>query len=216
MTAREEVLSRIHAALAQARPAPPVPREYRTETGEPAGGSEVVSRFLERVEDYQAHVYRATPADLAKILDTVIPAEHRVVLPPALPAEWHVRIAARAATSYVDGSPTSLSATELDDIDTVVTACRVAIAETGTIVLDAAPDQGRRALTLVPDHHVVVVLANQIVASVPEALARLDPTAPLTFISGPSATSDIEFQRVQGVHGPRNLDVIVVDSDPGH
>ena len=117
MTAREEVLSRIHAALAQARPAPPVPREYRTETGEPAGGSEVVSRFLERVEDYQAHVYRATPADLAKILDTVIPAEHRVVLPPALPAEWHVRIAARAATSYVDGSPTSLSATELDAID---------------------------------------------------------------------------------------------------
>ena len=111
-----------------------------------------------------------------------------------------------------DGDPAPLSVADLDEPGlAVLTGCAVAVAETGTLVLDAGPDQGRRVLTLVPDHHVCVVRADQVVAGVPDALARLaDPTRPLTLISGPSATSDIELDRVEGVHGPRRLEVIVV------
>ena len=113
------------------------------------------------------------------------------------------------AAVTVDDPP--LSYADLDALDGVVTGCAIAIAETGTIVLDAGPDQGRRAISLLPDLHVCVVMAGQVVGSVPEALARLDPTRPQTWISGPSATSDIELQRVEGVHGPRTLDVVLVE-----
>ncbi|MFE7773683.1 lactate utilization protein C [Streptomyces sp. NPDC057445] len=112
-----------------------------------------------------------------------------------------MRVADRAGTAPA----------ELDAVDSVVTGCALAIAETGTIVLDGGPDQGRRRITLVPDHHICVVRApGQVVASVPQALPRLDPVRPLTWISGPSATSDIELDRVEGVHGPRTLEVVLV------
>lgn len=208
MSAREEILARVRNALPDAPKTSSVPREYSVETDEAAGSNSVVDRFADRVSDYKANVYRATSPEMEALLATIVADDASAVVPAGLPESW--RAALGVGQIYVDDPAEPLGAAELDGIDVVVTACRVAIAETGTIVLDGAPDQGRRAITLVPDHHVVVVLADQIVAGVPEAIARLDGTRPLTFVSGPSATSDIEFDRVEGVHGPRRLDVLVV------
>jgi L-lactate dehydrogenase complex protein LldG len=210
MTARDEILTRVRTALRDAPQAHPVPRDYRTESDQPPGSEDVVELFVERVRDYKANVHRTTSAGMEKLLGTVVLGDHNAVVPPGLPESWRAALESRVSAVHVDNRPAPLAAAELDGIAVVVTACRLAIAETGTIVLDGQPDQGRRATTLVPDHHVVVVFAEQIVASVPEAVARLDGTRPLTFISGPSATSDIEFNRVEGVHGPRRLDVLVV------
>jgi L-lactate dehydrogenase complex protein LldG len=198
MSGREEILSRIRTALID-RPAPPeVLRTYRRGLG--AGD---VEQFVERVEDYRATVYRAAadsvPATIAGALTSRGIA--RVVVPDGFPDDWLPDVA--TVREPVD-------VTTLDEVSAVITTCRVAIAETGTIVLDAGPGMGPRALTLVPDYHLVVVTVEQIRAIVPDAIAALDPTRPLTWISGPSATSDIELQRVEGVHGPRTLDVIVV------
>jgi L-lactate dehydrogenase complex protein LldG len=99
---------------------------------------------------------------------------------------------------------------ELDQIDATITGCSVAVSETGTIILDSGVRQGRRVLSLIPDHLIVIVYEDQVVEVVPEAIHRLNPTAAQTWISGPSATSDIELQRIEGVHGPRILDVIIV------
>jgi L-lactate utilization protein LutC len=210
VTARDEVLARVRATTDGGVQGVVVPREYRTAGAAVPGSAEAIERFIERVLDYRARVHTAAEADIAATLIGVLEGAVSVVVPPGLPESWRTACASAGRIVRVDGEPTILTAAELDDTAAVVTACRVAIAETGTIVLDAAPDQGRRALTLVPDHHIVVVFADQIVATVPESLSRLDPTLPLTFISGPSATSDIEFKRVEGVHGPRVLDVIVV------
>lgn len=200
---RAEILARVRAALSATAPDPePVPA--------PPGArpDDVVAHFAERVADYRATVVRCAPADVGAAVAGALPAGARVVVPPGLPAE----VRAALNDPVVDDG---LPAAELDRLDAVVTGCRLAIAETGTIVLDHQPDQGRRALTLVPDRHVCVVRADQVVADVPEAVAALDPTRALTWISGPSATSDIELDRVEGVHGPRHLHVVVVEGpDP--
>jgi L-lactate dehydrogenase complex protein LldG len=204
--AREAVLGRIREALAD-RPAPPViPRDYARSV---APGTDIVELFVERVDDYRAVVHRATEDGLAATVAAILAGHgaRRIAVPAGVPDGW---LAAAAVERVPDEPP--LSHADLDALDGVITGCAVAIAETGTIVLDAGPDQGRRALSLLPDLHVCVVRAEQIVGSVPEALARLESRRPLTWISGPSATSDIELQRVEGVHGPRRLDVIVVEA----
>ena len=201
MTAREEILGRVRAALADVEPDPlPVVAPPGALAGD------LVAHFAERVADYRATVVHCEPGDVATSVAAALPAGARVVVPPGLPEKYGEQLADLRSD---DG----LSAAELDQVDAVVTCCRVAIAETGTIVLDHGPDQGRRAITLVPDRHVCVVRAEQIVADVPDAMALLDPVRPLTWISGPSATSDIELDRVEGVHGPRLLHVIVVEPE---
>jgi L-lactate dehydrogenase complex protein LldG len=190
-SAREEILARIRNAKVPA--AQPVVRGYLQKG---PGGVEL---FAERVADYRAvvRVVPNVPEALASLHGK------RIVAPAGVPEEW-----------LIDGVTwlrEPLSIEELDQADGVLTGCAVAIADTGTIVLDGGEAQGRRALTLLPDYHVCVVRADQIAGSVPEALGRLEPTRPLTFISGPSATSDIELNRVEGVHGPRTLEVLIVD-----
>jgi L-lactate dehydrogenase complex protein LldG len=202
MSARDEIMGRIRAALAAAPPAADVPRDYEHA---PAAGPGDADRFAATVAEYRARVHPVTEAEIAATVTELVAGAGSVVVPAGLPAPWRP---ARAV--IVDGDPYPLTVPELDAVDAVVTGCRLGIAVTGTIVLDAGPGQGRRALTLVPDHHVCVVRAEQVVDTVPQAFRTLDPTAPLTFISGPSATSDIELNRVEGVHGPRRLDVLIV------
>jgi L-lactate dehydrogenase complex protein LldG len=201
--ARTAILDRIRAALGPAPRRVEVPRDYRT------GGTASVELFVDRLVDYRATVRRCAAGDLAATLAESLAGTEVLAVPLGIPEEW---LTAYRGTVVRDGDPRPLSVADLDAPGvTALTGCAVAIAETGTLVLDAGPDQGRRALTLVPDHHVCVVHSGQVAAGVPDALARLaDPVRPLTFVSGPSATSDIELNRVEGVHGPRRLDVIVV------
>jgi len=197
-SAREEILARVRAAtdgaLSPARP-----------TLQPSGPVSV-DLFAERVADYRAVVERCADPEVGARVATAV-AGLRVLVPEGLdPA---IEAAVGEAGELV--RDTGLTAAELDAVDVVVTEARVGIAETGTIVLDHGPGQGRRALTLVPDRHVCVVRADQVVADVPDAVALLDPARPHTWGSGPSATSDIELDRVEGVHGPRLLHVVLVD-----
>lgn len=203
--AREVVLRRIRDALADAPAVVEIPRSY--ERALPLG-TDIAELFVERVGDYRATVHRATVESLAAAIAAVVSGRGatRLAVPAGVPDAW---LAGIPVERVADDPPLSLP--DLDRLDGAITGCAVAIAETGTIVLDGGLDQGRRALSLLPDLHVCVVMSAQIVGSVPEALGRLDPTRPQTWISGPSATSDIELQRVEGVHGPRRLDVIVVD-----
>ncbi|MBM7518698.1 LutC/YkgG family protein [Nocardioides nitrophenolicus] len=204
-SARAEILGRVRAALLDVGgDLPDAPVVAPAGAGAGAAPGDLVALFAERVADYRATVVRCSPDDLTAAVAAALPAGARVVVPAGLPDDVRAGIPDPIAD-------TGLSATELDAVDAVVTRCRVGIAETGTIVLDHEPDQGRRAITLVPDHHVCVVDAGQVVPDVPDAFALLDPHRPQTWISGPSATSDIELDRVEGVHGPRRLLVIVVD-----
>jgi L-lactate dehydrogenase complex protein LldG len=193
MSSRDLILGRVRAALAGSAPPGDVPRAYRREF--PAADLDLL---VDRLTDYRAVVHRGGP--VAQTVAALVTG--RLVVPPGIDPDW---LPSTVAVLRDDG----LSADTLAGADGVLTAAAVAVAETGTIVLDAAPDQGRRILSLLPDLHICVVRAEQVVASVPEALARLDPRRPLTWISGPSATSDIELNRVEGVHGPRNLHVVL-------
>ena len=198
--ARSVVLCRIRAALrTDTAAAVPVPRDYDRQ---PSTGNGDVERFAATVADYRAQVHRAGPGEEGTIVAALV-GSGTAVVPADLPRDWILGV-----PTIVDEPPVGLDV--LDSVDAVVTGCALGIAATGTIVLDAGAAQGRRALTLVPDHHVCVIRADQIVDTVPQAFAALDPSRPLTFISGPSATSDIELQRVEGVHGPRTLDVVIV------
>jgi len=179
---REAILERVRSALGPAPTVPEISRAYAR-----TGDGDLVARFVERVSDYRATVHRS--------LDD-------------LDLDGFVRAPGVELDLRPDDPP--LTVAELDALPGVVTGCAVAIAETGTVVLDSSPACGRRALTLVPDRHVCLVRVDQIVATVPEALAALDPRRPITLVSGPSATSDIELERVEGVHGPRQLDVVVL------
>ena len=213
MNAREEVLARIRAALdgngrpdghPGGHPGGGAPR-YRTR-GDLAG-EPLLDLLADRLADYRAVVRRTTEAELGAAAGAALARRgvRRVVLPPGLNLPG-LPAGIEAVTD--DG----LSPQDLDAVDGVITGAAVAIAETGTIVLDGSPDQGRRAISLVPDYHLCIVHAAQVVEQVPEGVARLAARAhcPLTWISGPSATSDIELKRVEGVHGPRTLEVILV------
>jgi L-lactate dehydrogenase complex protein LldG len=202
---RDAMLERIRSALDTPSRPVDVPRSYRTSL--PAG-VHLIERFIERVSDYRAVVHRSSDRDLSATVFRALVAHDvlRVVTPPGLPPEW---LEAAGSIELVTDDP-PLTHAQLDRTDAVISACAIAIAETGTIVLDAGPGQGRRALSLLPDVLVCVLRADQVVGDVPEALARLDPRRPLTWISGPSATSDIEINRIEGVHGPRKLDVVVI------
>ncbi|MBG0815732.1 LUD domain-containing protein [Planomonospora sp. ID82291] len=211
MSSRDLILSRVRTAVAGAPDAPRTrPRAVPAATGGQTA-ERTVELFAERVADYRAVVHVAAPGEAAGVITAALArrAAERVVVPEGLPKEWAHAVRAHLGGGAVGDDP-PLSAADLDAVCGVVTGCAVGIAETGTIVLDTGPGQGRRALTLVPDYHLCLVRAGQIVPGVPEAVAALDPVRPLTWISGPSATSDIELNRVEGVHGPRTLEVVVV------
>ena len=212
MSSRDSVLDRIRQALADV-PTQETPEDVTVARDylRSHAGTDSVTLFAERVADYRARVIQATadqaPATIANLLgergvrDLVVPVGFPGELLP--PGPWN---------RLLDEPPLALGAVEA--ADAVITTAALGIAVTGTLVLDAGPGQGRRMLSLLPDYHLCVVREEQIVGDVPGALARLDPARPLTFVSGPSATSDIELDRVEGVHGPRTLHVLIIATAP--
>ncbi|HLW03332.1 MAG TPA: lactate utilization protein C [Ktedonobacterales bacterium] len=205
--AREAMLQRIRQALDTARAEDEtILREYQ-QVGEKDRAA-VVAQFVERVEDYKATVIQTTEAALPATMSKVCAERQflRVAAPGDLPQAW----LPSGMEVLRDDPPLSYEA--LDGVNAVLTGCRLGIAQTGTIVLDGGVGQGRRALSLIPDAHLCIVEARQIVDLVPEAITALHAhaTRPITFISGPSATSDIELSRVEGVHGPRTLIVLLL------
>nr|WP_202515817.1 LUD domain-containing protein [Streptomyces sp. SID161] len=209
---RERILGRVRRALADVPPderpyEEAVSRDYLREHGERTS-ARTVRLLAENLADYRAVVHRCAEPELPALIGRLLAARkaESVLVPAGLDDGW----LAATDVARVPDKPES-TPLDLDRADSVLTACAVAIAETGTIVLDGSPGQGRRRLSLVPDHHICVVrVPGQVVSSVPQALERLDPARPSTWISGPSATSDIELDRVEGVHGPRTLEVILL------
>jgi L-lactate dehydrogenase complex protein LldG len=207
--ARDVILERIRGALGPGVAVPEIPRRYRG----PRVDDSSVDRFCERVAEYRASVTRIAAADLADTIARL--CRERGARRIAVPGGWDPNPDTLDGVELVVDDP-PLSPQALDGLDGVLTGCALAIAETGTIVLDGGERSGRRALTLVPDWHICIVEASSVVAGLPDAVAALAPVAaegrPITLVSGPSATSDIELDRVEGVHGPRTLDVVVVQA----
>jgi L-lactate dehydrogenase complex protein LldG len=215
-TAKETILWRVRRATRDVpedeRPENvPVERGYRDLDDDER--EEIVGRFAERVAEYKATVHRVSESALPGAIQGILRDRgvRRLVVPPLLPEVW----LPEGVETLKDAARPRLTSEELDGSDGALTGCALGIAQTGTIVLDAGPAQGRRALTLLPDYHLCVVREEQIVGLVPEAFAKLEETVKsegraITFISGPSATSDIELNRVEGVHGPRTLEVLIV------
>jgi L-lactate dehydrogenase complex protein LldG len=213
-TTRDDILRRVRAALhdvpTDEQPADvPVTRTYRQT--DPSPRAEIVEQFIEYTLDYKATVYHIREDELRDRITQSCAGRgvQRLVVPPDLPDDW----LPEGVEALRD---TGLSHADLEASDGVLTGCALAIAQTGTIVLDGGAHQGRRVISLLPDYHLCVVYARQIVGIVPEAIAQLNDAVsregrPITFISGPSATSDIELNRVEGVHGPRTLEVLVVE-----
>ena len=214
-SAREEILRRVrratHDVSKDERPEDvPVERGYRKQDDAPR--NEIVERFAERVAEYEATVHRVNECDLPREVAEALERRgvRKLVVPARLPEGW----VPEGVETLHDAARSPLSNEELDRSDGVLTGCSLGIAQTGTIVLDAGEGQGRRALTLLPDYHLCVVREDQVVGLVPEAFVKLEDTVTdegraITFISGPSATSDIELNRVEGVHGPRTLEVLI-------
>jgi L-lactate dehydrogenase complex protein LldG len=218
VNAREEVLARIAAAHSAAPPPDlqyeEISRDYQTTSDSSA---EVLRELvIDRLVDYRALVRQCSVDDLAGTIATALTDRgiQTIVAPSGLDSSWTEDLSLQVLTEGA-ASDDQLSVAQLETADGVITGCAVAIAETGTLILDGSPGQGRRVLTLIPDYHLCVVFADQVVADVPQALARLEAARPLTMISGPSATSDIELNRVEGVHGPRTLEVIIVGPSTG-
>lgn len=202
--AKATILSRINYALKDQPVAPEAPRAYRRTSSLPH--DEVVDMLEDRLVDYKANVYRENAESLpARIADLL--GDSVTILPDGFNESWLPEGLSVVRDRNDDGAP--LTALELDALGAVLTSSTVSCAETGTIFLNGAADEGRRALSLVPDHHLCVVPLDSVVELIPEAFERVNHERPITMISGPSATSDIELERVEGVHGPRRLDVIL-------
>ena len=207
------MLERIRTAVAAGAPAEPdgpIPHAYHRAGSHPAGSDHVTELLVDRLIDYKAEVTVVAGTELTAAVDAALAGARSVVVPAGLDAAAMAGCRSDSRTVIVDGDPALLTAQELDAVDAAVTGATVAIAVTGTIVLSAQPHEGRRAISLVPDLLVVVLTVDQIVETVPDGITRLSPTRPLTMISGPSATSDIELSRVEGVHGPRTLRVLIL------
>jgi L-lactate dehydrogenase complex protein LldG len=212
VSSRERILGRVRRALADV-PQDDTPyvqavcRDYLRQHGE-RSAEETVDLLAENLVDYRAVVHRCDAGELPVLIAHLLGerGSKSVLVPPGLDEDWLADTDVKRVADLPDSTPH-----ELDRVDSVVTGCALAVAETGTIVLDGSPDQGRRRISLIPDHHICVVrVPGQVVSSIPQALERLVPGRPLTWISGPSATSDIELDRVEGVHGPRTLEVVLV------
>jgi L-lactate dehydrogenase complex protein LldG len=209
-TAREEMLKRIKTAkgvstaTTAAASYAAIDRSYQVAAE--LSREAILNLFEERLRDYDANVYRIDAAYAAETVEGILRARRmeRVLIPEGLPEQWQ-----RGAEFVVDRA---FSSAELDGFNAVMTTATVGIAETGSIVLQTAPGQGRRAITLVPDYHLCILPASKVIETVVEAMRLLEPTKdlPTTFFSGPSATADIEMTRIKGVHGPRFVDVILL------